>query len=200
MAEMDEEKKQAGQVPQGDGGATGDAPGAEAQAGTGEQQPNGGDAAAVTFSAEQQAHIDQLIGERLKRAKEQWKAAADVAEKKAADAAEADRLKEQAKFKELSEKQAAQLAELEGVKPELERYKGALEQYAAKAREGLPEHLVPLLEKLDVVEQLAYLAEHGAAVGKPAAQVPETPNAAPGSETLDDAAKRKRSVGVRRVW
>lgn len=189
MAEQDERKLE--QVPQGDG--TGDATGEQGTA-----APNSGQHV-VTFSEQQQAHIDHLIGERLKRAREQWKGEAEVSKAKAAEDAEAERLKAQQQFKELSEKQAAKLAELEGLQPELKRYKDALMVYAQKARAGLPEHVVPLLEKLDPVEQLAYLAEHGAAMAKPAGGVPATPGAT-GAEGLDDATRRKRAASIRRVW
>lgn len=135
---------------------------------------------APEFTPEQQKHLDKLIGDARKEGRESGrKKAADEAEekrqadedakKKADEKAEADRLAQEQKFQELSEQQAAKIAELEpevgqlkgdlkAARDDLERHAAALKTFLDAQREGLPEHLIDLLDKLDTVEQLEYIA------------------------------------------
>lgn len=70
--------------------------------GTGGASPNAG----VTFSPEQQAHIDSLVTDRLKRAETSWQAKQQAAADKAKADAEAATLAEQKRFQELADKTA----------------------------------------------------------------------------------------------
>jgi hypothetical protein len=92
---------------QGVGGQTGDATGDE----------NGGK---IEFSPEQQAHIDKIVSDRLKRDREAQARKVEAAQKAAADDAEKARLKEQEEWKALAEKHesaavAAQAAQAEAI-------------------------------------------------------------------------------------
>jgi hypothetical protein len=71
--------------------------------GTGGASPNAGQ---VTFTPEQQAHIDGLVSERLKRAQTKWQTDAQAAADKAKAEGEATTLAEQKKFAELAEQRA----------------------------------------------------------------------------------------------
>ncbi len=177
-----------------DNAGTGNAPGATTPTATPEPQSG---ATAVTFTQEQ---LDEIIKKRLAQQKRKLGEQADAAQQKATDAAETTRLQEQKQFKELSEKQAARLAELEKLEPRLKSYEQAFGIYLEKAREGLPEHLAPLLDKLNPVEQLEYLTEHGAALAKPAGGVPPTPNTDPKQGQLTPEERRKRSANARHLF
>lgn len=55
--------------------------------------------------------------------------------------------------------------DLETYKPKAERaetLEETLKGYLEREREGVPEHIIPLLDKMDVVDQLAYLSENKA--------------------------------------
>jgi DNA repair exonuclease SbcCD ATPase subunit len=139
---------------------TGDAPG----------QESGGE---VTFSDEQQAKIDRIIAERLSRAEEKWKTKAEKVRQKAKEEAEKARLKEQAEWKKLAEQAESKLEEIkpqyESASEKLERYQGALSGYLEAARDGVPDYVTDLLDKLDPVEQLQWLADHSEELAKPRA-------------------------------
>ena len=70
--------------------------------GTGGATQNAG----ITFSPEQQAHIDALVSERLKRAQGKWADEAKAASDKGTAEAEAKKLAEEKRFSELADKAA----------------------------------------------------------------------------------------------
>lgn len=74
--------------------------------------PQGEGAAAVQFSAEQQAAVDRIVAERLRRAQEKWRADQDAKAAADTDAAEAKRLADEAKWQELARKREAEAVEL----------------------------------------------------------------------------------------
>lgn len=80
---------------QQDANATGD--------GTGGASPNAGQ---LTFTPEQQAHIDTLVTDRLKRAQAKWQADAQAAAEKAKADVDATKLAEEKRFQELADKTA----------------------------------------------------------------------------------------------
>lgn len=183
--------------------ATGDATGAQGTP----PAPNGGEE--KRFS---QADLDRLIKERLDRER-------DKAEKTAAKAreeSEAASLAEQQKWQELAEKHGKKATTLEEslaaearARAELEekatRYQGALDTFLKVQKEGLPAHILGLLDKLDPVEQLNWIAENREALGKPAAAggIPATPAAAApaSSSTPADASKRQKELSQQiRSW
>ena len=91
---------------------------------------------------------------------------AEAKRKRDAEAAEQNRLKEQQKFAELAEKRAARIAELEPLEEQVKRYEGAIAKQLEAASANVPDHIKALLDKLDPVEQLTYLAENAEALGK----------------------------------
>jgi hypothetical protein len=80
--------------------------------------------------------------------------------------AEQDRLKAAGEHKTLYEQAQAKLAELEPTVAERDRYKGVVESLAAQERKALPKHILALLDKLDPVDQLAWIAENRETVAK----------------------------------
>ena len=196
----------------GDGDNTGNAPGQQDAGKNGNGDDKGTqEPEKVNFSPEQQKALDQVIAQRLQRAQEKWEADAAEAKKKAEEDAEATRLEEQKKFEELAQKRATKVTALEAeaetnktitveLSADRDRYKAALESYVASVREGIPDHLLKLLEALDPVQQLEYLTENAEALGRPEREgVPPTPKPKGKGKTSDED-KRKKSVPVRKIW
>lgn len=186
------------QVPAASTSGTGNSTGAASP-------PNAGEV--VQFTPAQQAHLDNVIAERLKRAKEKWEADTTAAQRKAEEAAEAVRLAEQQKWQELAQKREGMVKDLEGKLAEagrertrLERLEAALKSHLDAARAGLPPHLLALLDKMPTEEQLEYIAANAAAL-RPgqAASIPPTP-AATNAPALNEAERRAAAVSVRSYW
>lgn len=158
----------------GGGGGAGNAPGnddPENQGNpnsSGDGEDKGGDgkgkdpnAGKVTFTPEQQTEVNRIIQERIERDRK----AREKESQKAADDAEAQRLAEQNQFKELAEKRETkikelevQISELEPLKETVTKYEAALQKFLDAEKKDLPAHILTLLEKLDVVDQLEYIA------------------------------------------
>ena len=81
----------------------------------------------VTFTPDQQAHIDKLIGDARTKARVQAKADLDKARTKAEQDAETARLAEQEQYRELSEKHAARIRELEPLETLVTGYRETIE-------------------------------------------------------------------------
>ena len=168
--------------------------------------PNAGET--VQFTPAQQAHIDNIVTERLQRGKAKWEADAAETQRKATEAAEAAQLAAQQKWQELAEKREAEIRSLEGQLAEgktregrLTRLEAALTAQLETQRAGLPAHLLLLLDKMPVEEQLEYLAANAAAL-RPVgagAGIPATP-AAQGTTGLTDEQRRENSASVRDYW
>lgn len=158
----------------------------------------------VVFTPEQQKHVDSIISDRLKRAKTSWEADSKAAQQKAQEKAEADRLKEQNEFKTLAEKQQARLDALEPqfktTSEQNERYKSALEKQLAKAKEGLSKPILTLLERMDVVEQMEWLAENAGQVELPKVKGPDPTPKPNGNDQLNDEQRRAKAAQARNYW
>ena len=144
-----------------------------------------------------QADVDRIINERLAREK----AAREKDAAKAKETAEAEALKKNQEWQALAEKNAAKLAELEPLSEQVTRYKGALEKYLANEKKDLPKHVLVLLEKLDPVEQIEYIATNRAELGKGAAGtdgIPASPN--PKQRTLSDEDQEKARRGQGQIY
>lgn len=150
--------------------------------------PDKGGEAGRTFT---QAELDRIIEERLARSKKATEAAAA----RAAEEARQRALLEQGEYQKLAEERAARLAELEPQAAAVERYRGALEAVLAEHRKGLPAHLVTLLDRLDPVEQLEYLAANAETLRPAAPPAPAGPNLnggrPPAPAPADDEARRR---------
>lgn len=125
-----------------------------------------------------QAEIDQIIKDRLARESKKSEEKAEQARKQA----EEDALAKNSEFQKLAEKRQGTITELEAkvkefssIQETADRYKGALESYLTEAKKGLPKHVLPLVDKLDVVEALAYITANASELGVKVLGVPETP-------------------------
>jgi len=178
----------------------------------GQQDPKPGDggegAGEKKFT---QAELDYQIGERLKREREANEAKAT----KDAEAARTEALREQSKFKELSETQAQQLtfkdAEITQLKADLEASNGALRSQLEAEREGLPAHIIEVLDTMTEPKQLEYISKHRTQLKpasgngtadppKPGQTTPVPPAPKAGDTPLSDEDRRKQSFSVRQAW
>lgn len=176
----------------------------EADKGTGDGT---GDATGTTGGSDKpspaftQADVDRIVKERLER--EQKKA--QTAAQKALEEAEAKALADQAKFQELADKRGQKLSELETATADLtvkleseaakaQRYEKALTTMLTEQRKRVPEHLHSLLDKLDPVEQLEWVAANGDKLA--ATGVPATPKPA----GLPDADKERAQAEAERFY
>jgi len=147
------------------------------------QQQNGGEPPEPKFS---QADVDRIVEERLKREK----AKAEEKTRKAREEVEAKALADQQQWQELAEKRAASISqieadlaarvgELETAQQRATRLEQALQAQLVTAKEGLPDAVVELVDRLDPVDQLEYLAKHKASLGgSKAGGVPPSPKPA----------------------
>lgn len=135
---------------------------------------------AIEFSPEQQAYLDKLIGDARKEGRDKAAREAEDARRTAEDEAEQKRLEEQKEFEKLANDRKAKLDALEAQVKTLaeqnEKYVSAIKAKLEAERKGLPDHIMALLDKLDPVDQLEWLAGNAEAAKKPSgAQSPGTP-------------------------
>lgn len=168
---------------EGNGNATGQ------QGQQGQQPPaqaqNGGDE--KKFS---QSELEAILADRLAREQRKTTEAAEKARK----VAEEQALKEQGQFKTLAEQHAARVAELEPRAGQVERFEKALKAQVDELRKGLPAHLTTLLDKMDAVEQLEYLAANRA---KLVPQQTQAPNINGGAGTGGQVDEKTREAELR---
>lgn len=152
------------------------------------------------FSAEEIAKYKELRAEAANRRKENK----ELREKLEALEAEAENrqtaeLAEQGKYKELAEQAEAKLQSLATIKKENEALAGALNGLLKQQREGLPESIGTLLDKLSPIEQLEWLTNYKAEATSPAEPEPEaeptrpqqlTPFNPSGGESRENDAQR----------
>lgn len=178
--------------------------------------PTGG-GGKIEFTAEQQAHIDKLLGDRAKRAEQSaladflktvgvenadaLKAALDEGKKlKGAQMSELE--KTQAALKDWETKFAERDAEAKKIpdlQKELERVNATLKAQVDAARKDLPKHIGDLLDKLNPVEQLEYLIAHADELGKKPSPIPPTPNPADPKKLTDAEKEARRKEHERQV-
>jgi hypothetical protein len=139
------------------------------------------------------------VNDQLKELKE-WRAEQEAA----AAAAETAQLQEQGKLQELVDKYKA---DLEKAKPQVktaQKYEAVLTQYLEKERDGLPDHILPILDKLPVDEQLSYISEHRDKLKPVKPAVPNTNGADGGTggrvvETPAQRKEQKQKKGIYRL-
>jgi len=157
----------AGQQSQQAGQAVGQSGAASGQQDSGSGQDSAGASAAqqsVQFTAEQQAAVDKIIVDRLKRAEEKWEAAQTAKAQAETDAAEAKRLADEKKYEELARKREAEAADLKAKLRQIEH--DQLRRDVAQAA-GIPQ----LWQRLqgETAEELTADAKALAAMMQPAA-------------------------------
>ncbi len=129
-----------------------------------------------TFDAE---YVKTLRAEAAKyRTELKSLKAADEHRQREAAMADEQRMKEQAKWQELAEKRQAErdalAAERESLVGKFDAYATAVTSILDNQKKGLPKHIVALLDKLDPVEQLQYIADNADEL-RPQAATPGTP-------------------------
>ena len=172
---------------------------------TGQETANGGadgeqKQTALTFAteAEFQAKVEALLKERLDREAKK----ADTKAQKAREEAQAEAAAKNGEWQQLAEQRAAKIAELEtqaaaldATTTKAQRYEQALSKQVEVLRKDVPKHLLPLLEKLDVVEQLEWLAANRDAIApKQPNGVPATPRAQGGMDAAAQAEARQQAA------
>ena len=160
----------------GDGGGTGNDPGTQdPKQGDGSNNgnppadgsPKGGPAFAS--EAEFQKKVDEILKDRLERERKK----AEEAAKKAADEAVAEAAKKNGEWQKVAEQREKEIAEaqeklqeLDKAQEQIKRYGEALNKHLEVQRAGLPEAITKLLDKLDPVDQLEWLAANKEAISK----------------------------------
>jgi hypothetical protein len=148
-----------------------------------------------------QADVDRIVKDRLEREK----TAREKAAAKAKEEAEAKSLVENQAWQQVAqnhEKRANELLvkldELEPLGEQVERYKGALEKYLVTEKKDLPKHVLVLLEKLDPIEQIEYLASNREELGKStrSAGIPASPESKARSLSEEDLEAARRGQGM----
>lgn len=131
----------------------------------------------VTFTAEQQTAVDQIVKDRLAREKKNSEAAAEKVRKQA----EEDALTKNKEFETLATTRQgkiteleAQVAELNPFKEQAEKYKSAIDGILKAQVEKLPKAIKPLVEKMDPLEKMKYLADNAKELNIEVIGVPET--------------------------
>jgi hypothetical protein len=179
------------------GSGTGNAPGTQPDKGTG--QNNGMPPGAIVFAseAEYQKSLEEKLKERLDRERKKT----EDATKKAADAATADAAKQNGEWQKLAEQREKELGEstkklqeLETVQEKATRYEGSLKKFLETQRAGLPEAITKLLDRLDVADQLEWLAANKDALAK------KTPDGVPPTPPADGSADAKKLEEARSTF
>jgi hypothetical protein len=166
-------------------------------------------AGALSFSAEQQAHIDRMVGERLKRAQEKWQADLEAKNEAERKAGEAKRLKDEQKWQELAQAQEVKATEAEAslakAREQLARANKVIEGLVESRKKGLPEAMLKTLDGRDIYDQLelanAFIESlpaqpaNGSATQRQAVTTP-TPEAQ-GNRALTPEERRQQA---RRIW
>lgn len=176
-------------------GTAADEPTAEpAQPDDATEDQNGGKDA-ITFASQKdlQKYIDDALKERLEREKRKR----EEAEAKARKEAEEKALEQQQEFKQLADKRAERILDLEGqigtleqITSERDELQTALTGYLDKERDGLPEHILSLLDDLPPVKQLAWISANRTQLGKNGRGIDPTPRGQ-SDPRIPDEEKRK---------
>lgn len=121
--------------------------------------------AAEPFDADRAMKTIANLREYEKEAKRLKKELADL--KAAEDTAKDSALAEQAQFKELADKRAEKIVELqtqvkqiETLQQERDRLANVVDGLVKQQREGLPEYVIELLDGKDAVDQLAWITKN----------------------------------------
>ncbi|MDI6769746.1 MAG: hypothetical protein QMD04_08725 [Anaerolineales bacterium] len=129
--------------------------------------PKGGPSFAS--EADFQKKVDEILKDRLERERKK----AEEAAKKAADEAVAEAAKKNGEWQKVAEQREKEIAEareklqeLDKAQEQINRYSETLNKHLETQRAGLPEAITKLLDKLDPVDQLEWLAANKEAIGK----------------------------------
>jgi small-conductance mechanosensitive channel len=156
--------------------------------------------ATVAFTPEQQEWVNTLINQARDKEREKAKADFDAEADKARKKADAAALEKNQEWQTLAEQRATELAtltqekvELEPFKGQADKYKKALEGILAKQKESLPKFVLPLIEKMDVVDAMEYITAHAKELGAKLETYSETPDGKEKKLTDDDTKEAKQA-------
>ncbi len=131
------------------------------------EPPTGNDPEKTENKQFNQADVDRIVQERLERAQRKAQTEAEKARKEA----EEKTLHEQGEFKTLAEQRAAEIADLksqvEGSKAHIatvERLTSVLKSRLEVDKKNLPDSVQTLLNKLDVADQMEWIAANAEAL------------------------------------
>jgi len=130
----------------------------EVQADTVEPTPPADDPQGKVFGEDYVKELRSEAAEWRKKVRDMEKQLQTVTSEQ--EQAKQKELAEQGKYKELFDEATKQVADLEPLKGKVERYEGALVKLLEAQRQTVPEGIRALLDKLDPVDQLEWLAEN----------------------------------------
>ena len=143
-----------------------------------------------------QVEVDEIVKERLARAKKKADDEADKAKKKADEEA----LEKNQEFQKLAETRQtkiteleSQMAELEPFKEQADKYKAALEKQLKAMQEKLPKHILPLLAKMDPIDAMDYITKNAKDLGVSVSTYSETPDGKDKTLTDDQKSEGKKA-------
>jgi hypothetical protein len=152
----------------------------------------------VTFESEEklQEHINKVLADRLEREKRKAEKQANEAREKA----EADAAAKNGEWQKLAETRETKITELtqkvtmlDEIQAKADRYEKALKAHLDTQIEGLPEHVVALLKKLDVAEQLEYITKNREALGQTQRAGGPPPSPKPGTAAQLTATEQEKA-------
>jgi small-conductance mechanosensitive channel len=155
----------------------------------------------ITFTAEQQALVDQKIGEARTKEREKAKGELEAETAKAKKKADEEALKDKQEWQKLAEQRQTEIddltkakTELEPFKDQAEKYKKALDSILAAQKKELPKHIVELLEKMDPVEAMDYITKHAKDLGVKPSTYSETPDGKEKKVSDDDKKEAQKAA------
>jgi hypothetical protein len=185
------------------GATTGDATGAPPGQNGGEHNEQPKPAVAFATEEEFQQRVEAMLKERLDRANKK----ADEQARKAKEQAEQEAAAKNGEWQKLAEQRGTKLGELETANATLTSQVETLTSQASRLdkalrtqldglRKDVPKPVMALLDKLDPVEQLAWLAANRDQVGPGKQGVPGTPKPAGNLDAADREAARKQAAAM----
>lgn len=142
-----------------------------------------------------QAEVDRIIRDRLDR-QSRTLAAQVEKERSTAEASIAD---ERRQLIEELEQKASENLQLKATADRVRRYEEALALYAKSLKEHVPQHVLTLVERLDLAEQLEYLTAHREVVSttSPPRNAPDINAAGGRSSPAQDPKQREQEIRQR---
>ena len=144
-----------------------------------------------------QADLDRIVKDRLEREKAKATEAAEKARKEAEEKALADN----AQFKELSERYAAENTTLKERVKYVEDLEASLTAFYESEKKGVPGYVLEILEEKPIHERLAYITKHKSEWEETeprtgGGRITPTPSGGGGREPKSE----ERTAGMVRAW
>lgn len=157
------------------------------------------------FTAEQQAAVDRLVSERLKRDRAKWQQEAEAEAKAKAEAAEAERQQALGEWEVLARKHEATAAEAKTqvgeLSARLERADAVIAGLVDSRKAGLPEAMLKALEGRDIYDQLQLVDAFAASLpAQPAAGARQPTQPTPPQQGKHELTAEERRRQARSSW